>query len=747
MMQKTIKVILLLICTFSFSQETVLNLIKTSDSEFLLDGVLSESELKNSFEIDLIYEHTPGYNTSPTYKTVAYVNYSQEFIYVAFKAYRDEVVSSIHSRDNFSLYSEDYVNIHLDTYGDARNNIGLSTNLFGSQNDGIRVEASGFGSRTDGWSLDANFDFKSLGRLTDFGYEVEYIIPFSSLPFPNGKDQKWKIKFNTGYRDDSKQGTTARVYSSKLDRDSSCQLCQFDHSIVMKDISYKKNLDFLPYISSNLSGERDKYIGRLNYTKPDFNYGVGVNLEINKNLSIEATLNPDFSQVEADETKIDVNSPTAINYPERRPFFNRGIDVLDFTMDIFYSRSINNPSFASKLFNQAKKSRIYMLTAVDQDSPYLVPTQYESFSGLGARSFNNVFRYQNIINPNIQFGAIATNRVFDKSAYGNLIGLDGLFKLSGGWKFEFEMFKSETKEPIADWINSDKRFSNYTVELDGEKFSGNAIYSELRRDTDTWRSFVRYTGISPTFRADNGFIVENNIKKFEFWHGYYKYPDKKLLRNYRISARYDRDYSFSNKLSRSAFEAYFTILTILNTDIFYNYEFNFYNSHLMSEFNNYKSHYIRLQSRPFDFINLEIGYGTGNEIAYREIIPELGERSNFNTSVEITINDNLRVKPSINFSKLRKLNSNEYFFDGYIGRLDFRYQFTNSLNLRLISEYNKFSDQFFVQPLISYRPNADTIFYFGGNQNLVDEFSDYNSPNYKVNRAQLFLKFQYLIKS
>ena len=94
------------------------------------------------------------------------------FIYVAFKAYRDEVVSSIHSRDNFSLYSEDYVNIHLDTYGDARNNIGLSTNLFGSQNDGIRVEASGFGSRTDGWSLDANFDFKSLTNT---------VITFSSF--------------------------------------------------------------------------------------------------------------------------------------------------------------------------------------------------------------------------------------------------------------------------------------------------------------------------------------------------------------------------------------------------------------------------------------------------------------------------------------------------------------------------------------------------------------------------------------
>ena len=146
MIQKTIKLILLF-CTISFSQETVLNLIKTQESEFILDGVLSDSELKNSFEIEIIYEHTPGYNTSPTYKTVAYVNYSEEFVYVAFKAYRDEVVASIHSRDNFSLYSEDYVNIHLDTYGDARNNIGLFTNLYGSQNDGIRVEASGFGDK------------------------------------------------------------------------------------------------------------------------------------------------------------------------------------------------------------------------------------------------------------------------------------------------------------------------------------------------------------------------------------------------------------------------------------------------------------------------------------------------------------------------------------------------------------------------------------------------------------------------
>ena len=747
MMQKTIQLILLLFCTISFSQETFLNLIKTQESEFILDGVLSDSELKDAFPIEIIYEHTPGYNTLPSYKTTGYVNYSDEFVYIAFKAYRDEVVASILSRDNFSLFSEDYVNIHIDTYGDARNNLGFSANIYGSQNDGVRVESSGFGRQDSGWSLDPNFEWKSLGRLTDFGYEVEVMIPFSAIPFPNGKDQKWKLKVSTGYRDQNKQGSTVRAYSSKLDNDSSCKLCQIDHTIVMKDISYKKNLDFLPYVSSNVTGQREKLYDRINYNTPEVNYGVGVNLEINKNLSLEATLNPDFSQVEADVTKIDINSPVAINYPERRPFFNRGIDVLDYTMDVFYSRSINDPSFASKIINQGRKSRIYMLSAIDQNSPYIVPTQFESFSGLGGKSFNNILRYQNIINPNIQVGALSTTRIYDGDAYGNLLGLDGLFKFSGGWKFELEYFRNSNKEPIADWIDSDKNFGAYSVRLNGESFSGNALYSELRRDTNTWRSFIRYTGISPTFRADNGFIVQNDLKKYEIWHGFYKYPDTKLLRNYRISARYDREYSYSNKLKRSAFEAYFTVLTILNTDIFYNYEHAFYDSHLISEFENFTSHYVRVSTKPFDFLNIQGGFGTGNEIAYREEVPKLGERFSFNTSVEATLNNNLRIKPSINFSRLKKLDSEEYFFDGYIARFDIRYQFTSSLDLRVISEYNEFSDQFFVQPLVSWRPNPDTIFYFGGNQNYVDNFIDYNSPNYRVNKTQLFLKFQYLIKS
>ena len=52
---------------------------------------------------------------------------------------------------------------------------------------------------------------------------------------------------------------------------------------------------------------------------------------------------------------------------------------MDYQIDVFYSRSINDPSFASKIINQGRKSRLYVLSAFDEQTPYLVPTQFESY--------------------------------------------------------------------------------------------------------------------------------------------------------------------------------------------------------------------------------------------------------------------------------------------------------------------------------------------------------------------------------
>ena len=744
-MKRTLLFIFSLYFSNSTAQETALILNKVDQNKFNIDGVVSNEEINKAKILEIIYEAEPGLNSMPSQETTGYITYSDKFLYVGIKGKRERVIAPLTTRDNSVLFRGDFAGITIDSYGDARNNMILISNPSGSQTDGIRLPGTSFGGGPN-INLNANFDFQSSGRITDEGYEIEFLIPFSELPFPNGKNQSWKFELFTGYIDDENEGVEVRAGSSMSSREASCQLCLLDHIIVMDDIVIDKKLDFLPYVSSNISGSRDKYYDRINYETPKLNYGIGVNLELNKNLSLEATINPDFSQVESDATKIDINSPTAINYPEKRPFFNRGIDAMDYQLDVFYSRSINNPSFASKIINQGRKSRLYVLSAFDEETPYLVPTQFESFSGVGGKSFSNVIRYQNFLNSKTRIGLLASNRYYEGDAYGNLYGFDALINFSDVWKFEFELFLNNNKEPVADWIDSDNKYGDRSVQLDGETINGNAVYATIRRDTETWRSFIEYSQLSDGFRSDLGFITTNNQKKYTLWHSYNQYPNKDFIKRYRISLRQDFEYSYFNDISRSNFQGYLGFLTILNTDVLYNYEYNFVKSHLEFQFRDFINHWLRVETQPADFLNFSIFYKWGKDIAYRLETPMLGMVNDIRFSSEISINENFRIRPNINYSSIKKLDSNEYYFKGYIGRLDIRYQFTNSLDLRLISEYNDFSEQFFFQPLISWRPNPDTIFYLGGNQNYIDQFTDYNSPHYRVNKTQLFLKFQYLFK-
>ena len=92
-------------------------------------------------------------------------------------------------------------------------------------------------------------------------------------------------------------------------------------------------------------------------------------------------MNPDFSQVEADRTQIDINSAYALQYPELRPYFSRGMDLLNFLDGAFYSRTINSPSVSSKVTLQDKNSSSIILSAVDQQSPYLIGGEDKSYIG------------------------------------------------------------------------------------------------------------------------------------------------------------------------------------------------------------------------------------------------------------------------------------------------------------------------------------------------------------------------------
>jgi hypothetical protein len=85
------------------------------------------------------------------------------------------------------------------------------------------------------------------------------------------------------------------------------------------------------------------------------------------------------------------------------------------------------------------------------------------------------------------------------------------------------------------------------------------------------------------------------------------------------------------------------------------------------------------------------------------------------------------------------MNSDDFYYKGYINRFNTKYQFSKFIGIRLAAEYNNFTESIFLQPLFEWTPNPFTIFYIGGNQNLIKD------KEYYTDRSQFFVKFQYLI--
>ena len=150
------------------------------------DGHVNEEEWLDADKHLISYEVEPGYNTPAKYKTEAFITNDEKYLYVGFRAYgnKENIRARIRSRDSI-YYLNDFVDVGIDTYTDGRYTVSFSVNPKGSIGD---RKYSPF------WpDASYNVEFEGNGHFTDYGYEAEIRIPFTSLDFPESDKQKWKI--------------------------------------------------------------------------------------------------------------------------------------------------------------------------------------------------------------------------------------------------------------------------------------------------------------------------------------------------------------------------------------------------------------------------------------------------------------------------------------------------------------------------------------------------------------------------
>jgi len=726
-------IILLFLFSFESISQKIIDVPFTTDDKITIDGILEKSEWQKSEKLSLDFETEPGYNTTPIVETVGFIQYSENFLYVAFHAKTNEPVrAAVRKRDDMGSLGNDLIGISIDTYGDGRNNVFIGSNPLGSQID-VRI----MNSLTEEGRYDLAYDleYESIGVIGDNEYFVELKIPFSSISFSNNKIQKWKFSFVRRYLDYA-------ISTSKDDRNNSCITCQLNDFIVFDKFRVDKKFDLLPYISSNLVGNKDGNSKSMNYDKIKPSIGMGINAELSKTLSLELTINPDFSQVEADVTKIDANSAYSLSYPEKRPFFNNGVDILKLNsrdLQPFYSRSINDPLYALKMLNQGENSRFLFLSSIDRNSPYLIAGNDQSYFGEGGKSLINILRYQHLLGNGSKIGILSSSRVYKDGGYGNLFGVDGLIQLSKNIRFAFDILKNFNLEPNKNWIDSDDYFGERTIKLDGEKFNGSGISLGITRKTERWTTYVGYKHIDPNYRADIGFAVKNDRKWITLLQSHNKFWNNSFIKTASFTVKKDILYDFTNNLDVMSLDGSIKTTFKGNTEFSYYYDYDFITNYLGVDYKNYGTSRLGVSTKPIELLNFISNIRFGKDIAFNSDNPEIGRELDLYFNLTFQITDNFSISNIFNKSRLKNLTDNTYYFDGLIYRIDTKYQFSKTVGIRLTSEINTFNNSLFFQPLFEWVPNPFTIFYVGGNQNFLKE------ENYDLDNSQVFIKFQYLI--
>jgi hypothetical protein len=386
-------------------------------SKIVIDGVLDEEGWLTAGKADNFTERSPGDNTEPEVQTETFITYDDEKLYVAFRCHDDPaaVRATMCQRDQF--HGDDAVGLLIDTYGDASWAYDLMVNPYGVQKDYLWSNVGGG---------DRGFDlvWESAARLTDFGYQVEMAVPFSSLRFPNKDIQSWRVDF---YRNRPRESFMQYSWAA-YDRNEQCWPCQWGTLNGMTDVRPGKGLEILPTLVGHQAGQLNDYSD----PNPSFENGkakselsLGGKYSISSALTLEGAYNPDFSQIEADAAQIDVNSTIALFYPERRPFFQEGSDIFRTIFNSFYTRTVNDPQFAVKFTGRMNRTNIGFLTALDENTPYIIPLEERSVLINTGESYVNILRASRTLAEDTHLGFIVTDRRFENDGYGTVFGLDG----------------------------------------------------------------------------------------------------------------------------------------------------------------------------------------------------------------------------------------------------------------------------------------------------------------------------------
>ncbi len=478
----------------------------------VIDAELNEAAWAKAKVIQLNNVNWPDENIPAPVYTEALVMEDGETLYVAFKA-KDPEPEKIKAflTDRDENWSHDRVSVKIDSYNDQTLAYQFYINALGTQSDTINNQITG--RESDAW--DAIWD--SAGKLTNTGYQVEVALPLRIFNFNEQLDiQNWGMEFIRFYPRDKDM----RISHLNIDHGNSCWLCQMPTFTGFEGAKQGNNLSVIPTFVGGKAQTRNPEETMDWSSDNNTDVGLDVKWGITPDITLNGTLNPDFSQVEADAGQLTVNDTFALHLQEKRSFFLENQDYFSAPVNLIYTRNINAPDYGAKLTGKMGDHSVAAFIANDQSTSMLLPGNLGSDRlELEESSVNTALRYRYAVNEEFAVGAISTTRKSD-NYHNNLLSIDSKYRPTENDTFDLQYAHSDTdmSQEVLNQIqlSSDGQFNYNEQSLRAHEVNGTDDFLRIRyrHENRDWYGDVKYIDTGKNFRADLAFFnTTDTVKK------------------------------------------------------------------------------------------------------------------------------------------------------------------------------------------------------------------------------------------
>jgi hypothetical protein len=462
------------------------------DVDVRIDGRLDDAAWRQAAVLTGFSQFSPQDGVPADDSTQVLVWYSSTAVHFGIRAFERHgaPVSTLADRDRID--ADDQVQLLLSTFNDSRQALVFGVNPLGVQMDGTILETNRqqpgrFMSQATARQqadLSQDFVFQSKGRVTEYGYEVEIRIPFKSLRYQPTETQSWGLNIvrviqHSGFEDS--WAPAKRAAASFLGQSGTLD--------GLTDLRRGLVLDVNPEATQRTVGApcAPTTAARWCYGAEHAVVGGNGRWGITNNLTLNGTVNPDFSQIESDAGQFVFDPRQALYFSEKRPFFLEGMEGFSTPSQLVYTRRIQQPVFATKLTGKLSGTSIAFLSAVD-DRIYSLT--YDAVAGVpGAHPIYTIGRVARDLGDQSHIGATYTNR-YDGGWSNNVADVDGSLVFRKLYSLNFQAAGSRTADPL---------FNHRTTEapLWGASFDRNG--KRLGFD-------YAVSGVDENFMAGSGFI-------------------------------------------------------------------------------------------------------------------------------------------------------------------------------------------------------------------------------------------------